>query len=153
LPAHVLVKALAPAFFARDDTHTPLMATLAGLVVAILGALLLQGSFGASGIAASIALAAWGCAAVLIARGAATFGFSLDAAARRRLPLIVAAALLMGALLWLMAAFALPCTAGSPTLAQAAVLGALIAGGLIVYGVLLALFGVVRPADLKRIRR
>ena len=28
LPAHVLVKALSPAFFARDDTATPLLATL-----------------------------------------------------------------------------------------------------------------------------
>ena len=31
LPAHVLVKALSPAFFAREDTLTPLMATLKGI--------------------------------------------------------------------------------------------------------------------------
>jgi putative peptidoglycan lipid II flippase len=153
LPAHVLVKALAPAFFARDDTHTPLMATVAGLVVAVLGALLLQPAFGSAGIAASIALAAWGCAAVLIARGAATFGFSLDAAAYRRLPRIVVAALLMGALLWPAASLVLSSTMGAPTLAQAALLGGLIAGGLIVYGLLLALFGAVGLAELKRIRR
>ena len=30
LPAHVLVKALSPAFFAREDTFAPLMATLKG---------------------------------------------------------------------------------------------------------------------------
>ena len=35
LPAHVLVKALSPAFFAREDTLTPLMATLKGVAVAI----------------------------------------------------------------------------------------------------------------------
>src|SRR5712671_1507371 len=35
LPAHVLVKALSPAFFARDDTWTPLVATLTGFAVAI----------------------------------------------------------------------------------------------------------------------
>ena len=35
LPAHVLVKALSPAFFAREDTLTPLLATLKGFAVAI----------------------------------------------------------------------------------------------------------------------
>ncbi len=55
LPAHVLVKALSPAFFARDDTLTPLYATLRGFVVAILLALVLGRLFGAAGIAASIA--------------------------------------------------------------------------------------------------
>jgi len=32
LPAHVLVKALSPAFFAREDTMTPLVAALKGVV-------------------------------------------------------------------------------------------------------------------------
>ena len=35
LPAHVLVKALSPAFFAREDTMTPLVAALKGVVLAI----------------------------------------------------------------------------------------------------------------------
>ena len=35
LPAHVLVKALSPAFFARDDTLTPLLATTKGFAIAI----------------------------------------------------------------------------------------------------------------------
>ena len=61
--------------------------------------------YGASGIAASIALGAWSSALSLIRHGAATFGFSIDAAARRRLPRIVAAALAMGGLLWLTAAY------------------------------------------------
>ena len=39
LPAHVLVKALSPAFFAREDTMTPLLATLKGFAVAIVLAL------------------------------------------------------------------------------------------------------------------
>ena len=103
LPAHVLVKTLSPAFFARDDTHTPLLATLAGLAVAVPAALLLYPWFGASGVAAGLALAAWSSAGVL-ARGTARFGFSLDAQGRRRLPgLIALAALAMGGLLWLTA--------------------------------------------------
>ncbi|MEH2472422.1 putative peptidoglycan lipid II flippase [Nitrobacteraceae bacterium AZCC 2161] len=150
LPAHVLVKALAPAFFARDDTMTPLTATLAGLAVAVVAALLLSRPFGASGIAAAIALAAWSSAIVLIARGAATFGFSLDEAARRRLPRTVLVALAMGALLWLTAHLVLPLAAEAHGLARAALLGILIAGGLAIYAVLLALFGVLSWADAAR---
>ena len=53
LPAHVLVKALSPAFFAREDTMTPLVATLKGVVLAIAAAFLLGHWFGAGGIAAA----------------------------------------------------------------------------------------------------
>ncbi|MDB5618574.1 murein biosynthesis integral membrane protein MurJ [Tardiphaga sp.] len=149
LPAHVLVKALSPAFFARDDTMTPLWATLVGLGVAVIAALGL-GSLGAPGIAAAIALAAWSSAALLVSRSAARFGFSLDADAPRRLPRISAAALAMGTLLWLAARFVLPWAANAHGLTQAALLGLLIAGGLAIYAALLAVFGVVTPAAALR---
>jgi putative peptidoglycan lipid II flippase len=149
LPAHVLVKTLSPTFFARDDTHTPLLATLAGLAAAVPAALLLYPWFGASGVAASLALAAWSSAGVL-ARGTARFGFALDAQGRRRLPLITLAALAMGGLLWLTATFALPWSADVHRFAQAAILVGLIAGALAVYGLLLTLFGAIDWAGLRR---
>jgi putative peptidoglycan lipid II flippase len=142
LPAHVLVKALSPAFFARGDTMTPLWAALTGLVVAVVLAVVLGRLHGADGIAGSIAVGAWSGAFILIRQGAASFGFSIDAAARRRLPRIVAAALAMGGLLWPGAALVLPLAADTHGLAQAALLAVLIAGGIAVYGLLLALFGV-----------
>ena len=147
LPAHVLVKALSPAFFARDDTWTPMVAALKGLAVAIVLAVVLGRLLGADGIAISVALGAWSSAVGLIRRGAATFGFSVDAAARRRLPRIAMAALTMGGLLWLMATCAPAPAAAAHTIAQAVVLGLLIAGGMAVYGLLLALFGVITWAD------
>jgi putative peptidoglycan lipid II flippase len=147
LPAHVLVKALSPAFFARDDTLTPLLATFKGFVVAIVLAVVLGQIFGASGIAASIALGAWSSAFALIRRGAASFGFSIDAAARRRLPRIVTAALIMGGLLWPIATFVLPLTTNAHGLAQAAALVMLISGGMAAYGLLLAQFGVIAWGD------
>jgi putative peptidoglycan lipid II flippase len=152
LPAYVLVKALSPAFFAREDTTTPLFATLWGFAVAIAAALVLGRLFGASGIAASIALGAWSSALSLIRKGAATFGFSIDADARRRLPRIVLAAILMGAALWL-TAHVLPSTAAAHGLVQVAILGILIAGGIATYGLLLALFGVVSWAEAARAMR
>jgi putative peptidoglycan lipid II flippase len=146
LPAHVLVKALSPAFFARGDTATPLFAALKGFAVAVVLAVVLGKIAGAAGIAAAIALGAWSNAFALIRRGAATFGFSIDAAARRRLPRIAVAALAMGGLLWLTAAVLWP-LAGTHGLAQAAMLGVLTIAGVAIYGLLLALFGVINWAD------
>jgi putative peptidoglycan lipid II flippase len=142
LPAHVLVKALSPAFFAREDTMTPLVSALKGVVLAIAAAFLLSRWYGADGIAAAIALGAWSMAFSLIRRGAETFGFSIDAEARRRLPRIALAALAMGALLWL-ATRSLPAlTSGAHGLVQAILLLAVIAAGMAIYGLFLRLFGV-----------
>jgi putative peptidoglycan lipid II flippase len=150
LPAHVLFKALSPAFFARQDTLTPLLATFKGFAVAIVSSVVLGQIFGAGGIAASIAMGAWSSALALIWRGTATFGFSIDAAARRRLPRIVAAALAMGGLLWLMSTLVQPLTANTHGLAQAAILMLLISGGMAIYGLLLALSGVIKWGEAVR---
>lgn len=147
LPAHVLVKALSPAFFAREDTLTPLLATLKGTVLALALAVVLGHFFGSGGIAAAIALGAWSTAVTLIRRGAETFGFSIDADARHRLPRMVAAALVMGALLWQTARLVLPPAAGAHGLAQAAVLAILIGGGIAIYGLFLRLFGITGWRD------
>jgi putative peptidoglycan lipid II flippase len=140
LPAHVLVKALSPAFYAREDTVTPLLATLKAIVVAVAGAFLLGHLFGPNGIAAAIALGAWSQALSLIRKRAVSLGFSIDAAARRRLAGILASAVLMGALLWIIRHVA-P-SGETHVLAQLAMLAILIAAGIAVYGLLLQLFGV-----------
>lgn len=150
LPAHVLFKALAPAFFARGDTTTPWLATLCGLGVTIVAALALGPRFGVGGIAASIAVAAWAAVLMLIWFGRARFGFNIDAAARRRLPRIAAAALLMGGTLWLLTTFALPSITGAHGMVQVAALGLLIAGGVAIYGVLLRWLGVISWIDASR---
>jgi putative peptidoglycan lipid II flippase len=142
LPANVLVKALSPAFFAREDTLTPLVATLKGVLFALVLAVLLSHWFGASGIAAAIALGAWSTALSLIRRGAETFGFSIDAAARRRLPGILAAALAMGTALWLATRSIPALVSGAHGLAQTVVLFILIIAGIAIYGLFLRLFGI-----------
>ncbi len=147
LPAYVLVKALSPAFFARGDTATPLFAALKGFAVAVVLGVVLGQIAGVTGIAAGIACGAWSNALALIRRGAAAFGFSIDAAARRRLPRIVLAALAMGGLLWLTAAFVWPPAASAHGFAQGAILGVLIIAGVAIYGLLLALFGAVNWAE------
>jgi putative peptidoglycan lipid II flippase len=78
----------------------------------------------------------------LIRRGADTFGFSIDAAARRRLPRIVLSALAMGALLWLLTLSLPALTAGAHGFVRAVLLAAVIAAGIAAYGLFLRLFGV-----------
>ncbi|WP_027580930.1 murein biosynthesis integral membrane protein MurJ [Bradyrhizobium sp. Ai1a-2] len=142
LPAHVLVKALSPAFFAREDTRTPLLGALAAILVAIVAAFLLRHWFGTRGIAAGITLGAWSNALYLIRKGGATFGFSIDTEARDRLPRIGLAALAMGALLWLLQELS-PLAAGSRGLVQVVMLFAVIFAAMASYGLFLKLFGVI----------
>lgn len=138
LPAHVLIKALSPAFYARSDTMTPLLATAKGFVVAVALAVLLGHVFGASGTAASIAAGAWSSALLLLRKGTSEFGFSADAAARKRLPRIVLASCAMGALLWLTTDLV---PAEAHGLIRVITLGLQIAAGIAVYGLLLQILG------------
>jgi putative peptidoglycan lipid II flippase len=95
--------------------------------------------FGATGIAASIAAGAWSSAISLLRKGTGEFGFSVDAAARKRLPRIVLAAAAMGALLWLTVGLV---PAEAHGLIRFIVLGLQIAAGITVYGLLLQVLGV-----------
>jgi putative peptidoglycan lipid II flippase len=147
LPAHVLIKTLSPAFFARGDTMTPLLAALKGIAVGIVLAVVLGQLYGIGGIAAAMAIGAWSNAVSLCRNTAATFGFSIDAEARRRLPRIVLATLLMGAALWF-AVWMLPDAAGSRAV-QIVLLGILIAAGIALYGLLLLLFRVIGWHDVR----
>jgi putative peptidoglycan lipid II flippase len=103
--------------------------------------------FDVRGIAAAIALGAWSGALVLIRNGFTTFGFSIDPMARQRLPRIVAAALIMGGLLWLSAPLVLAWGGNASGPLHFFKVAALIAGGMAVYGLFLALFGVLRWVD------
>jgi putative peptidoglycan lipid II flippase len=106
--------------------------------------------FGPSGIAAAIALAGWSNAVSLVRRAVATFGFSLDPTARRKLPRIGAAALTMGGVLWLVASFTAPL---EHRLMQAFTLFGLIGVAILAYAVLLAALGVVSRRDVVAIGR
>ena len=150
LPAQVLVKTFAPAFFARGDTTTPCWAVVRSIAVTVALALLLGHWFGASGIAAAIALGAWSNAVGLMWRAAASFGIHLDAVARRRLPRIAGAALVMSGALWLGAAVALPSLADAHGIMRIVALGLLIAAGIAIYGLLLRWFGVIDWAAASR---
>jgi putative peptidoglycan lipid II flippase len=59
LAAHALIAVLARAFYARQDTLTPVLAAIGAVVVNTSLAIVLVGPLGLSGIALAIAVAAW----------------------------------------------------------------------------------------------
>lgn len=64
--AHALIAVLARAFYARQDTLTPVLVAIAAVVMNTTLAVLLVGPLGLSGMALAIALAAWMEALVLL---------------------------------------------------------------------------------------
>jgi putative peptidoglycan lipid II flippase len=157
LPAFVLTKILQPAFYAREDTVTPLKMAVAGVVANIVLSLLffwlLRGQgFGHVGLAMATSLAAW-LTVLLLGVSLRVRGFlSFDARLRTRLPRIVLVSLAMGAVLWglqlLLGAWfdqAIP--------VRVAGLVLLIGAGVGVYAGLAFAFGAVNRAELAQMLR
>ncbi|MFY9687115.1 MAG: murein biosynthesis integral membrane protein MurJ [Pseudolabrys sp.] len=151
LPGHVLEKVLGAVSFAHDDTHTPMLAALAGLAAAIVGGVLLFPQMDYIGVAAAIAVSGWIGAGLL---GAVLFRrrwLRIDADARRRLLRICVATIAMACVVgytnYTIGA------AGASSAARLAILGALITLGIAVYFAALRLLGVVALKDLAALQR
>ncbi|HEX9809634.1 MAG TPA: murein biosynthesis integral membrane protein MurJ [Alphaproteobacteria bacterium] len=148
LPAHVAVKVLATAYFAREDTRTPVKAGVVALIVNVVFNLLLMGPLAHVGIALATSISAWVNAA-LLARGLGRAGrLAPDRRLRRKLPRIaLSAAVMAGALALAMPAI-LP-HLGAPEGERVALLAALVAGGVVAYGGLAMISGAARPGELR----
>ena len=66
LPAHASIAVLARAFYARQDTRTPVLAAVLAVAINVALGIAFAGPFGLPGLAAAIAIAAWIEAAVLL---------------------------------------------------------------------------------------
>lgn len=149
LPGHVLEKVFGAVSFAHGDTHTPMLAALCGLAAAIIGGVLLFPHYGHVGVAAAIAISGWVGATLLGLTLFARRWLRLDADAARRLPRIVLATVVMGAVVGyaLYAAHAL-FPAAATTLGRLVLLIALVALGVAIYAAALQLLGVAKLKDL-----
>jgi putative peptidoglycan lipid II flippase len=148
LPAFVLVKVLAPAFFARHDTATPVKVAIAAMAANLLATLILMRPFAHVGVAIALSLSGWLQALILAVLLARHGHFRLDQRARQVLPRIVAATAAMGAALWLLRLLLTPALAGAPATRLLA-LAALVAAGLAAFA---ALALVLRIADWRELR-
>jgi putative peptidoglycan lipid II flippase len=59
LPGHVAITLVAPIFYARKDTKTPVVAALLFVAVNVVGAIVLFGPFGLTGLAIAMGLGAY----------------------------------------------------------------------------------------------
>ena len=152
IPAYVMVKVLSTAYFARQDTASPVRIAVACTIANILLSLSLIGFIGHVGIALATGLTAWVNVA-LLARGLRRRGFlALDNRLRRHLPRLVAASAVLGLGLY-GAARALAAPLAGDLAVSAATLAALIAAGVVVYFGLNHLTGAARLSDLKALMR
>jgi putative peptidoglycan lipid II flippase len=149
LPAFVLIKVLHPSYFAREDTHTPMLYAGISMTANLSLSLILFLVLGAVGIAIATALAGWLHVALLANTLIEREELVLDDTFRRRFRGIVAASLVMGTVLLALMQLLDPWFAPSNGIVrQGAALLALIASGLIVYGAAAELFGAVRLKTL-----
>ena len=141
LPAFVLIKVFSPAFFAREDTATPMWFAGVGMVVNVAGALLLAPVLAHVGIALATSLAGWVNAALLIGTLWRRGEFVPDASLRKRLPLLVLASVLMGGIVF--AGYLLFASVfGQASLpVRAAALSALVVVGMVTFAVFVQVTG------------
>jgi putative peptidoglycan lipid II flippase len=149
LPAYVLVKCLTPCFFAREDTATPFRYAVVAMVANVALSVGLFYAIGFAGIALATALSSYLNVALLAVTLMARGQLVIDAQSRRRFPRMLAATVLMGVALWLVARPLQDALSGS-LLVKLLVLVGLVLGGMALYGGLALLLGAASPADLRR---
>ncbi len=152
LPAAVLIKALQPGFYAREDTVTPFKVTLAAVALNIALAVGLMQLILHAGIALATSLSYWFSAGtlglILHRRGQ----LRLDERVRRRVPLIVICASIMGLAVWWLG-LALADPLAGPLWQRIGALAAIVFAGAAVYGILVLATGAMRLSDLASLRR
>ncbi len=154
LPAFILVKAFLPAFYAREDTRTPLLAALLAIAinVALNVAFLLGTRMEHAGIALATSLSGWVNVLFLGTLLHVRRRFTADARLRRNVPRIVLATAAMTLVLWFAADWL------AAPLHQASMLGGVTLAGLcllggLVYAAAGELLGVLRLAELRSLLR
>ena len=150
LPAFVLVKALTPAFFAREDTRAPLYIAAVAIAanIALNAAFLFGTTLAHVGIALASSLSGWLNAALLWALLARRRHLAPDSRLKQRAWRMAVATVGMGVVLWLAARVLTPSLIHADLLGIVALAGLCLAGSL-AYAGLGALLGVVSLSELR----
>jgi putative peptidoglycan lipid II flippase len=156
LPAFVLIKVFSPAFFAREDTVTPMRYAGISLIANTLGSIGLfflfreMGLMPHLGIAVATTLGGWLNAGLLWGALHRRGHFVSDDRLNHALPMILLASAVMGAVLWFMAqAFEEWLDAASRLPLRLAALALLTGAGILVYFVLAHFTGAARLGSLR----
>jgi putative peptidoglycan lipid II flippase len=153
LPGYVLIKALAPGFFGRGDTATPVKIAAVAMIVNVALSLILMGPYLHVGIAMATAVSSWlnagMMAFVLHKRG----HFVFDDRLKSRLPRTFLASAGMSVALYFAAAKLAPWLDSGVELERAFALATLVVTGLTSFAVLALISGAARQNDVKSLHR
>ena len=150
LPAYVLIKVLAPGFFAREDTATPVKVAAFCVAINLALNLALIGPLQHVGIALATAISAWINAGLLALFLMRRGNFTADARLKRAIPRTALASAAMAGILW-SAQRALHDFAESDAALAPVVLAVLVVLGIAVFAIMAAGCGAARFSDIKRL--
>ena len=160
LPAFVMIKVFSPAYFAREDTKTPMRYATISLTANTIGSIALfflfreLGWMPQLGIAVATTIGGWLNAYLLWSTLKQRGQFISDARLKRNLPLILLASLAMGGVLVVVARVLDPyLQPGKGFIVEAAALGVLIAIGTLVFAAIILITGVMSPRQFSRFTR
>jgi putative peptidoglycan lipid II flippase len=160
LPSFVMIKVFSPAYFAREDTRTPMIYATISLTANTLGSIALFFLFRAYGmmphlgIAVATTLGGWLNAGLLYTTLVKRGHFVADARLKRTLPRIIAASAAMGVVLLLLAeAIGARFGEPAPQLVRIAALAGLVGAGFATYVAAVFLTGAMDMAQLRRFLR
>ncbi|MFK7792860.1 MAG: murein biosynthesis integral membrane protein MurJ [Devosiaceae bacterium] len=150
LPAFVLIKVFSPAFFAREDTKTPMKVAALSVVVNVIASLALFPFLGHVGIAFATSLAGWVNALVLYQLILNRGYWRIERALFRKLIILLGCAALMGVMLIALASWLEPFLALSTLLpVRLVALGGLVMAGIVLFFGLAHASGAARLGDMK----
>jgi putative peptidoglycan lipid II flippase len=149
LPAYVLVKALTPGFFAREDTATPFRFAMISIGINIVLSVGLFQVMNYAGIALATAIASWLNVAMLTRALRRRGQLKVDAQLMRNVPKGLACSLAMGLAIKLGAHALAPALAGH-LLVKVVALTILVGGGIALFFGLALVTGTLGTAELKR---
>lgn len=160
LPAFVMIKVFSPAYFAREDTKTPMRYAIISLTANTLGSIGLffwfrhLGWMPHLGIAVATTLGGWLNAWLLWRTLRSRGHFDLDPRFAKNMPRIIVAALAMAVALYFAASMGQAFLASGQSFAiKGSAMAALVIAGTLIYGLLILVLGVMNPAQLRRFTR
>ena len=152
LPAYILIKVLTPGYYARADTRTPVRYATISIAINLVLNLALIVPLRHMGPPLATAIASL-CNLALLYRTLRKRGhFVPDAQLRRRVWRLTLAAIVMGALMFVLNDLFLPYTLGTGLVRWGAMIVLVATGGL-VYAIACFLLRAYRPADLRAMLR
>jgi putative peptidoglycan lipid II flippase len=152
VPAYVLIKVLTPGFYARGDTRTPLRLALWSMLVNLIGNLILIWPLAHVGVGVATAISAWVNVALLWFTLRKRGHIELDKRLAQKSVRMAIAAAVMGLALWAGNSI-VEANLGVGLWHRIMLLGALVGGGIVIYGLAIFATGAYRLSEFKALIR